>query len=107
MGLYRRGTILWMTFMVRGVGQCCKSSGTHNKRLARKILDMRRAEIVEGRHVNLVKSHVPSIKDFSLLYTESRADLQANTRKRYACSAKNLEKFFESAPLSTITEARV
>jgi hypothetical protein len=90
--------------MVPGVGQCCKSTGTTNKRLARKILDMRRAEIVEGRHVNLVKSRAPSLKDFCPQYIESRAELQANTRKRYTCSAKNLERFFESAPLSTIAQ---
>src|ERR1700730_1888687 len=96
-----------MCFMVPGVGQCCKSTGTTNKRLARKILDMRRAEIVEGRHVNLVKSHAPGLNNFCSQYIESRADLQPNTRKRYICSAKNLEKVFESAPLLTITEARV
>jgi hypothetical protein len=107
MGLYKRGKTWWMSFMVPGVGQCCKSTGTTNKRLARKILDMRRAEIVEGRHVNLVKSRAPSLKDFCSQFIESRTDLQANTRKRYMCSAKNLEKFFESAPLSIITEARV
>ncbi len=107
MGLYKRGKTWWMSFMVPGVGQCCKSTGTTNKRLARKILDMRRAEIVEGRHVNLVKSRSPSLKNFCSQYIESQTDLQANTRKRYMCSEKNLEKFFESAPLSTITDARV
>ncbi len=106
MGLYRRGKIWWMSYMKDG-HQRCETTGTSNKRLARKILDMRRAEIVEGRHVNLVKSHAPSLKDFCSQYIESRTDLQPNTRKRYKCSAKNLETFFESAPLSTTTEARI
>jgi hypothetical protein len=80
MGLYRRGKTWWMSFMAPGKGQCCKFTETSNKRLARKILDMRRAEIVEGRHVNLVKSHAPGLKDFCSQYIESRVDLQPNTR---------------------------
>ena len=106
MGLYKRGSVWWISYMKDG-RQKCETTGTNNKRLARKILDMRRAEIVEGRHVNLVKSHVPGLKDFCSQYIESRADLQPNTRNRYKSSSKNLIKFFESAPLSTITEARV
>ena len=106
MGLYKRGSVWWISYMKDG-HQKCESTQTNNKRLARKILDMRRAEIVEGRHVNLVKSHSPGLKDFCSHYIESRADLQANTLKRYKSSSKNLEEYFGSAPLSTITEARV
>ena len=107
MGLYKRKNIWWMSYIVPGVGQRCETTRTSNKRLARKILDMRRAEIVEGRHVNMIKSHAPGLKDFCSLYVESRTDLQLNTRKRYKCSSRNLNAFFESAPLSTITEARI
>jgi integrase len=106
MGLYRRGRVWWFTYMVDG-HQKCESSGTSNKRLARKILDMRRAEIVEGRHINLVKSHAPGLKDFMSQYIESRTELRANTVKRYKCSSKNIEAFFASASLATITEARI
>jgi integrase len=106
-GLYKRGRTWWVSYMVPGIGQRCESTGTSNKRLARKILDTRRAEIVEGRHVNLVKSHAPGLRDFCAQYIKSRTDVQPNTRKRYKSSSQNLDTFFESAPLSTITEARV
>jgi integrase len=106
MGIYKRGSVWWISYMKEG-RQKCESTHTSNKRLAHKILDIRRAEIAEGRHVNLVKSHAPGLKEFSSDYIESRTDLQPNTRKRYKCSSKNLEKFFEAAPLWAITEARV
>jgi len=106
MGIYKRGKIWWFTYMVDG-RQTCESSRTSNKRLARKIMDMRRAEVVEGRHTSLIKSHAPGFKEFCSLYIESRTDLQENTRKRYKCSSKNIETFFASASLTTITEARI
>jgi integrase len=93
--------------MVPGVGQRCESTGTSNKRLARKILDMHRAEIVEGRYVNLIKSQAPSLKDFCRQYIESRTDLSANTRKRYECSERNLLRFFGNSLLSDINETRI
>lgn len=93
--------------MVPGVGQRCESTGTSNKRLARKILDTKRAEIVEGRYVNLIKSQAPNLKDFCRQYIESRTDLSPNTRKRYECSERNLVKFFGDSPLSDITETRI
>ena len=93
--------------MVPGVGQRCESTGTTNKRLARKILEMRRAEIVEGRYVNLVKSQAPNLRDFCRQYLKSRTDLSPNTRKRYECSERNLLKFFETSLLSDITETRI
>lgn len=118
MGLYRRrwrdkdGSIhesktWWIDFVLPGIGQRCESTGTTNKRLARKILDTRRAEIVEGRYVNLIKSHAPSLKDFCRQYIESRTDLSPNTRKRYECSERNLAKFFGDSLLSDMTETRI
>ncbi len=116
-GLYKRtwrdksgkrhtSKIWWVGFMVDG-RQKCESTGTTNKRLARKILDTKRAEIVEGRYVNLVKSQAPSLKDFCRQYIESRSDLSPNTRRRYECSERNLVKFFGNSILSDITETRI
>ncbi len=118
MGLYRRrwrdrnskvheSKTWWIDFVLPGIGQRCESTGTTNKRLARKILDTRRAEIVEGRYVNLVKSQAPSLKDFCRQYIESRKDLSPNTRKRYECSERNLVKFFGDSLLSDISETRI
>src|SRR5580704_12269623 len=106
-GLYKRGKIWWISYMVPGLGQRCETTGTLNKRLARKILDTRRAEIVEGRFANLIKSHAPNLKDFCRQYLESRTDLTSSTRKRYECSERKLTTFFGTSELPAITESRI
>jgi integrase len=107
MGLYRRGKTWWMSYMVPGVGQHCESTRTNNKRLARKILDMRRAEIVEGRFLGLLKSHPPTLKDYMSTYLDSRTNLHPNTQIRYAVSRRALESFFGKTRLPEITDARI
>ena len=106
MGLYKRGKIWWMAYMVDG-RQHCESTGTSNKRLARKILDIRRAEIAEGRNPNLLKSKAPALKEYMSQYLESRTDLHPNTRTRYGVSRRCLEGFLATARLSDITDVRI
>ena len=117
MGLYRRrwkdenGKVhyvkgWWMSFIVDG-RQHCESTGTTDKRLARKILDVRRAEIVEGRFSALLKSNAPKFKEYTAQYLDSRTDLHRNTRTRYEVSRRSLESFFGSARLPEITDARI
>jgi hypothetical protein len=71
MGLYRRGKIWWMAYMLDG-RQHCESTRTSNKRLAKKILDIRRAEIAEGRFPLLLKSKAPALKEYMSQYLECR-----------------------------------
>ena len=117
MGLYRRKwedkngkvqqtKVWWISFMLPGLGQHCETTGTSNKRLAQKILDVRRAEIAEGRFANLLKSNTPTLKDWATSYL---ATVQhPNTRRRYTCSKGNLIAFFgEGSKLSHISRARI
>jgi integrase len=108
MGLYKRGKgkIWWMDYMVDG-RQKCESTGTSNKRLAKKIHDLRRTEIVEGRFTSLLKSHTPKQEDYSRQYIDSRTDLHPNTVRRYECSKRSLDVFFSEARLPEISEARI
>ena len=117
MGLYKRSwkdrngkrhtSKIWdMSYMVNG-RQKCETTGTSNKRLAQKILDMRRAEIAEGRHVTLIKSHVPTLNDYCEEYLKARVRLSPSTSKRYGHSQKNLVNFFGTTLLSGITENRI
>jgi hypothetical protein len=78
--LYRRGKIWWMAYMVDG-RQRCESSGTTNKRVAQKILNMRLAEIIEGRF-RLPKTNPPKLEQFSEEFLGSVR--HQNTKKRYA-----------------------
>src|SRR5579862_1064054 len=104
--LYRRSKIWWMAYMVDG-HQHCESTRTSNKRLAEKILGIRRTEIIEGRFPRLLKSHPPTLKIYISKYLESRADLHPNTRTRYGVSRRSLEAFFASTRLPDITDERI
>ncbi len=117
MGLYRRrwkrknGEVVtspqwWMAYVVNGK-QHCESTFTGDKRVAQKILDIRRAEIVEGRFSSLLKSHSPTLKDYLARYLEARTDLHPNTLARYKVSKRCLENFFSDARLPDITDARI
>jgi integrase len=106
MGLYKRGKIWWVQLTVNGRHPCF-STHTSSKRLAQKILDIRRAEIAEGRFPGLLKSNAPTLNEYFSKFLESRADLHRNTLVRYNVSQRCLEKFFGTARLSDITDARI
>jgi integrase len=95
-----------MAYMVEG-RQHCESTGTSNKRLAQKLLDIRRGEVVEGRFPGLLKSNAPALKDYISQYLESRTDLHPHTRTRYGVSRRSLEHFFAAARLPDITDPRI
>lgn len=114
MGLYlrswrrRNGTLVktkiwWMAYMVDG-RQHCESSGTTNKRVAQKILNMRLVEIIEGRF-RLPKTNPPRLKQFSDEFLDSVR--HQNTRKRYESSVTNLLSYFGDIRLSEITPGRI
>jgi integrase len=117
MGLYRRkwkdkngkvheSKAWWIDFVIAGEGQRCEATGTSNKRLAQKILDIRRSEIAEGRYANLLKSNVPKLNNWAEKYLSSVQ--HPNTRRRYASSKVNLISFFgDEAQLSHISSARI
>jgi integrase len=117
MGLYRRrwrnsdrkfitSPQWWMAYIVDG-HQHCESTHTSNKRVAKKLLAIRLAEIAEGRFPGLLKSHPPTLKDYISQYLESRTDLHPNTRTRYRGSRRFLERFFAGTRLPDITNARI
>jgi hypothetical protein len=92
-----------MAYVVDG-RQHCESSGTTNKRVAQKILNMRLAEIVEGRF-RLPKTNPPRLKQFSEEFLDSVR--HQNTRRRYESSVTNLLSYFGDIRLSEITPGRI
>ena len=114
MGLYQRtwrrtdgtlvkGKLWWIAYVVDG-RQHCESSGTTNKRVAQKILNMRLAEIIEGRF-RLPKTNPPRLEQFSEEFLDSIR--HQNTRKRYASSVANLQAHFGDAKLTEISPERI
>jgi integrase len=97
--MYRRGKNWTIGYTVNRK-QILEATGTSNKRLAQKILDLRLAEIIEGRF-RLPKSNPPGLKPFSQEFLDSVR--HTNTRKRYASSVANLREHFGDIPLSKFT----
>lgn len=103
MGLYRRGKIWWMDFVIDGE-QKCESTGTTNKRLAQRIFDKRKGEIVE-RRFRLPKSNPPRLEVFSKEFLDSIR--HQNTKKRYASSVVKLRAHFGNVRLSEFSVAGI
>jgi integrase len=92
-----------MSYTVDG-RQHFESTGEKNRRRAHQKLDVRRAEIAQGRFDVLKKS--PKLGEWSEQYLDSIQ--HANTRRRYACSRVALISFFgEGTLLSHISAAGI
>ena len=96
MGLYKRPSgVYWISLTIDGK-QRWESCKTHNKSVAKKILAIRQAEIVEGRY-NLPSSNPPKLKEWT---TDFLTTVQhASTKSRYECSTKQI-LFFTTVRLS-------
>lgn len=105
MGLYKRknSRFWWMSYVSDGE-QHCESTGTTNKQLARKILALREAEIIEGRF-RLPKSNPPKLKQWAEQYLESIHN--PNTNRVYRSIISMLLEFFGDVSLAHITPARI
>jgi integrase len=99
MGLYRRGRIWWMSYTAEGK-QRCESTRTTNKRVAQRILDSRKGEIIDGRF-HLTVPNAPRFEAFARGFLECVR--HPNTKKRYTSSVGNLIAFFGDISLPAIT----
>ncbi len=104
MGLYKRPSgVYWMTYTMDGT-QHFESTGEKNRKQAQQRLDIRRAEIAQGRFDLLKPS--PKLGEWSKKYLE-RVSYE-NTRRRYSSSRENLIAFFtEETLLRHISAARI
>jgi integrase len=103
-GLYRRNNrFWWISYTVAG-RQVFESSHSLNKRVAKRLLAVRQAEIAEGRF-RFVKSNPPRLEEWAAEFLDSIP--HANTKRRYASSIANLLAFFRTARVSQITPDRV
>ena len=115
MGLYRRkwrgkdgkvhhSKIWWLTVTVDG-SQRFASTGVTNRRMAQQILDVKRAQIAQGRF-DLLKKHTPRLREWAEKYLTSVQ--HANTRRRYSVSKEQLVSFFgEESQLTHISVPRI
>lgn len=101
--LYRRGKTWWMAYVVDG-RQHCESTGTTNKRLAQKILNLRVTEVIEGRY-RLPKSNPPKLNEWASQFLDTIS--HQNTKRTYKSCVNTLNKFFGPVQLSQIGTSRI
>jgi len=92
-----------MAYVVDGK-QHCESTGTTNKRLAEKILNLRIAEIIEGKY-RLPKSNPPKLNEWASQFLDTIS--HQNTKRTYKSCINTLNKFFGPVPLSQIGTSRI
>jgi integrase len=92
-----------MAYVVEG-RQHCGSTGTTNKRLAQKILNLRIAEIIEGRF-RLPMSNPPKLKEWAVQFLESISNL--STKCPYKSCICKLNEFFGPVSLGQISPGRI
>jgi hypothetical protein len=78
--MYKRGKNWTIGYTVDGK-QKLEATGTSNKRVAQSILNLRLAEIIEGRF-RLPKTNAPRLEQFSQEFLDSIR--HGNTKKRYS-----------------------
>jgi len=101
--MYKRGKNWTIGYTVDGK-QKLEATGTSNKRVAQSILNLRLAEIIEGRF-RLPKSNAPRFEQFSQEFLDSIR--HGNTKKRYSSSVVGLRLHFGDTRLSHINPERI
>ena len=101
MGLVKRGTTWWMSFMYQGQ-QVRRSTGTADRRLAEAILGQVRVQIIEGRFFEKPEAQHRTLKELMDRYESEHAARRANHRRELT-SIKNLKSFFGDPTLDHIT----
>ena len=108
MGLYKRGTVWWMSFTHQGQ-QHRRSTETEDKKLAQRIFDKLKGEIAEGKWFEKPAGDDYTFKDLMDKYmTEYSALNKApKSHKRDKGLRKNLEPVFGDMILTEITPLQI
>lgn len=101
MGLYKRGTVWWMSFSHQG-HQFRRSTETEDKKLAQRIFDKLKGEVAEGKWFEKPPDEEYTVQD---LKTDLIVDYKLKNRKsleRAEISVKHLESFFDCMKIKEI-----
>jgi integrase len=99
MGLFKRGSVWWMSFTCRGK-HYRKSTEINDRKLAQRILDKTKGEVAERKWFEKSPGEDKTFRELmDLLTNYSRKNCRS---KAYISSAKVLEDFFENYLLSEI-----
>jgi integrase len=104
MGLFKRGSVWWMSFIYQGK-QYRKTTETEDKNLAKRILDKVKGEIAEGKWFERLPGGENTFEDLMEKYMVeySAINKAPRTHERDKSLKKHLIGFFGRLPLAEIT----
>ena len=101
MGLYKRGSVWWMTFVYKGK-QYRKSTETDDRKLAQRINDKIRGQIAEGKWFDVSEEEERTFKDLMERYMKEHSKPKKKSWLRDEISISHLNPFFGSSALQEI-----
>ena len=105
MGLVKRGSTWWMSFMYHGQ-QVRRSTGTTDKRLAEAIFGKVKSQIIEGRFFEKPDAQHRTMTELLDRYLSEHAARRANY-PRERTSVRTLKLFFGTPTLYQVTPKRI
>lgn len=105
MGLVKRGSMWWMSFMFNG-RQVRRSTGTADRRLAEGILGKVKVHIVEGRFFEKPKEEPHRFFELMERFSTEHAPRRASC-PRLLIHVAHLKRFFGDVLLSEVTPKRI
>jgi integrase len=101
MGLYKRGSVWWMSFVYKGK-QYRKSTETDNRKLAQKISDKIKGQIAEGKWFDVLEEEERTFNDLMERYMREHSKPKKKSWLRDEISISHLKPFFGSSTLQEI-----
>lgn len=106
MGLYKRGSVYWISFVnERGIRERV-TAGTSNRKLAESIYAKVQTEVKEGRWFENAKAKGKTFDEMMQLYFQKISD-KPSTRERKEGAFTHLAKAFSSLTLDKLTSDAV
>ena len=102
MGLFKRGSVWWMSFVYQGK-QYRKSTETDDKNLAKRILDKVKGEIAEGKWFERLPGEEKTFKEMMEKYMAEHSIPKKASSERDESSKTHLLPFFEKYTLLEVT----
>ncbi len=102
MGLFKRGSVWWMSFVYQGK-QYRKSTETEDPKLAKRIFDKVKGEIAEGKWFERLPGEERTVEDMMEKYMQEYSIPKKASSKRDQTSLLHLKPFFGKCLLSEVT----
>ena len=106
MGLFKRGSVWWMSFIYQGK-QIRRSTETEDGKLAKRIYDKVKGEIAEGKWFEKLPGEEKTFKEMMERYMEEHSRPKKASAERDEASLLHLYPFFEKHYVADVTPALI